>query len=280
MEALEFTGIGLPVLFALFLWWFSTGLVLMLDGLPPSATRWSLGIASAVAVGALGVLHWASQLDSVGAAYAAFVCAIVVWGWQELAFLTGRVTGPRRRGCEPGCGGAAHFMHAVGAILYHEIAILASGLAVALASLGGPNQTATWTFLVLWIMRLSAKLNLFLGVRNTGEELLPERLRYLATYFSHRPMNLLFPVSVTAATVVAVLIVSRALDPAESPAASAGLMLTAALLALGILEHWMMVLPVRVSALWEWAMRTHRRVRGETPVEPLAPLEVAPPRGY
>jgi putative photosynthetic complex assembly protein 2 len=279
MASLSIAELGLPVLFALFLWWFSTGLVLLLDGLPPQATRWTLGIATAVAAAALVGLRWAAQQDTVFAAYAAFVFAIVVWGWQELAFLTGWITGPRRRGCAPGCRGAAHFVHAVEAILYHEIAILGAGMAVALASLGGPNQTGTWTFLVLWTMRISAKLNLFLGVRNTGEEFLPERLRYLRSYFSQRPMNLLFPVSVTVATVAATLIVNRALDPLETPAAAAGMLLAAALLALAIVEHWMMVLPVRVSALWEWALRTHRRARGIEPPAPLGPIEIAPPRG-
>jgi hypothetical protein len=57
-------------------------------------------------------------------------------------------------------------------------------------------------------------------------------------------------------------------------------MLAAALLGLAILEHWMMVLPVRVSALWEWAMRTHRRARGIDPPAPLGPIEIAPPRSY
>jgi putative photosynthetic complex assembly protein 2 len=279
MASLSIAELGLPVLFALFLWWFSTGLVLLLDGLPQQATRWSLGIATAVAAAALVGLHWAAQQDTVVAAYAAFVFAIVVWGWQELAFLTGWITGPRRRGCAPGCRGAAHFVHAVAAILYHEIAILGAGLAIALASVGGANQTGTWTFLVLWTMRISAKLNLFLGVRNTGEEFLPERLRYLRSYFSQRPMNLLFPVSVTVATVAATLMVNRALDPLETPAAAAGMLLAAALLALAIVEHWMMVLPVRVSALWEWALRTHRRARGIEPPAPLGPIEIAPPRG-
>ena len=36
-----------------------------------------------------------------------------------------------------------------------------------------PNQVATWTFALLWVMRLSAKFNLFLGVRNRGEEFGP-----------------------------------------------------------------------------------------------------------
>ncbi len=33
---------------------------------------------------------------------------------------------------------------------------------------------------MLWAMRQSAKLNLFLGVRNLSDELLPPHLRYLA----------------------------------------------------------------------------------------------------
>ncbi len=121
------TELGLPVLFALFLWWSSTGLVLMLDGLPQQATRLTLTLASGVALAALAGIAWAARIDTVGAAYAAFIGAIVIWGWQELAFLTGRVTGPRKRGCAPGCSGVAHFFHAVAAILWHEIALLLLG---------------------------------------------------------------------------------------------------------------------------------------------------------
>lgn len=251
------TELGLPVLFALFLWWSSTGLVLLLDGLPKQATSLALTLASGVALAALAGIAWAARIDTVGAAYAAFIGAIVIWGWQELAFLTGRVTGPRKRGCAPGCRGIAHFFHAVAAILWHEVGLLLSGLAIVAVSWNLPNQAGVWTFLVLWVMRISAKLNLFLGVRNTGEEMLPPHLDYLRSYFSHRPMNLLFPVSVTAATVVVTLIVARALDDHETPATSAGLMLAAALLGLAIVEHWVMVLPVRASALWDWAMRGH-----------------------
>jgi putative photosynthetic complex assembly protein 2 len=271
------TELAFPVLFALFLWWFSTGVVLMLDGLPRAATRVSLAIASLAALAALWSLAHVAELETVGAAYAGFVLAIVIWGWQELAFLTGWITGPRRHGCLPGCRGTRHFMHAVQAILYHEITILVALLAVVAVSWEAPNQTGTWTFLVLWAMRISAKLNLFLGVRNTGEEMLPDRLAYLRSFFARRPMNLLFPISVTAATIIATLLVLRAIDPHETPAVSAGLLLASSLLALAILEHWLMVLPVRVSALWDWAMRTHRR--GPTDagdVDPLARLDVAP----
>ena len=45
----------------------------------------------------------------------------------------------------------------------------------------GANQVGLWTFVILWAMRQSAKLNVFLGVRNLSEEFLPEHLRYLET---------------------------------------------------------------------------------------------------
>jgi putative photosynthetic complex assembly protein 2 len=250
--------IGLPVLFALFLWWFSTGLVLLLDGLPRAGTRRSLAIATLVAIGALVGLARTAQDDSVAGAYAAFVCALLVWAWQELSFLTGAVTGPRKHASSAAFGDLRHLVHAVQAILYHELAIAASGLLILALTWDAPNQVGTWTFLVLWVMRISAKLNLFLGVRNSGAEFLPAHLAYLTGYFRTRPMNMLFPVSVTAATVAATLLVQAALAPQSTPAATAGLMLVAALLGLASLEHWMMVLPVRVSALWEWALRAHR----------------------
>ena len=36
------TTIGLPILFALFVWWFSTGIVLYIVGLPKWTIRWSV----------------------------------------------------------------------------------------------------------------------------------------------------------------------------------------------------------------------------------------------
>ena len=42
---------------------------------------------------------------SVAGAYCAFTCALLVWGWQEIAFLLGCVTGPRRSACPHGATG-------------------------------------------------------------------------------------------------------------------------------------------------------------------------------
>jgi putative photosynthetic complex assembly protein 2 len=255
---------GLPLAYAVFVWWFTTGLILWLDGLPQRTHSRSLMVASLVLVLALGALAHGRRDTSVAGAYCAFSCAIVVWGWVEMTFLMGYVTGSRTEPCPAGARGWRRFVCATQAIMHHEMLIAACALAVALATLDGDNQTGLRTFLLLWVMRLSAKLNLFLGVRNLSEEFLPVRLRYLATYFARRPMNLLFPFSVTMATLVTAGIGSLALSADVPPGAAAGHALVAVLLGLAVLEHWLMVLPVSATALWKWCLGA-RGASGEKP---------------
>jgi putative photosynthetic complex assembly protein 2 len=260
----------LPLLFAVFVWWFSTGLVLLLDGLPHTTFRWSILISSLLAAGALvGLAHTANQ-SSVAGAFCAFTCALLVWGWHELSFLTGWLTGPRKHASEPGLKGWPRFSQAVAAILWHELAILASGLVIVAITWGAPNQIGTWTFMVLWAMRTSAKLNLFLGVRNLSVEFLPPHLAYMESFFRRRPMNWLLPVSVLGGSAVLALIVVQAVEAGAGSASRAGLTLVATMLAMAIVEHGLLVLPIQSTALWRWAMR-HRQ--GSVPV--LVPNESA-----
>lgn len=247
------TTLLLPAVFAIFIWWFSTGVILLLDNLPRTTFRWSIVLSSLLAGSALlGLAHTAGQTTEAGA-YCAFTCALLVWGWHELTFLTGWLTGPRKIASPAGLTGWPRFSQAVAAILWHEIGILAMGAAIVAITWNAPNQVGTWTFAVLWTMRTSAKLNLFLGVRNLSEEFLPPHLKYLQSFFRRRKMNLLFPLSVTAATAVAAMMVAAAL---RAPAAEAvGLVLVTTMLALAILEHWLLVLPLPSTALWRWAMR-------------------------
>lgn len=257
----------LPIVFAVFIWWFSTGLILWLDGLPRTTFRWSLVLSSVLAIAAFAGLVQASGRSDVASAYCAFTCALLVWGWHELSFLTGWITGPRKTASPPGASEDQRFLHAVQAILWHELGILAVGLSIVGLTWNEPNQVGTWTFLVLWIMRTSSKLNLFLGVRNFSEEFLPPHLAYLQSFFRRRAMNLLFPLSVTAATVVAWRLYAAASE--AGPAAATGLLLVDTMLALAIVEHWLLVLPLPATALWRWAMR-----RNEAKVPPATADEV------
>jgi putative photosynthetic complex assembly protein 2 len=246
---------ALGALFAIFIWWFSTGLVLLLDRLPDGALRWGHWLSTALALAAFVALAKTAGTLSVAHAYCAFTSALLLWGWHELSFLSGWVTGPRKTALRAGTGGWPRFTQAVGAILWHELAIAAVGIALIAATWGEPNQTGTLTFVVLWVMRTSAKLNLFLGVRNWSEEFLPPQLAYLRSFFRRRAMNPLLPLSVLLAGAVLWRWLLQAADPATGAAEGVGTMLVATMLALAIVEHLMLVMPFDATALWRWALR-------------------------
>lgn len=245
------TTFGIPILLALFVWWFSTGIVLYVVGMPRRSLGWTIGGAGLLFVAAIWVL--AETRDDPGAVgtYAAFTAAIVAWGFVEVLFLTGLVTGPRRSPSPPGARGWQRVRFAVEAILYHELLLLAVGVTIGIATWGGDNRIAVWTYAVLWIMRLSAKLNLFLGVPVLNDGLLPDAVGYIKTYFRRRPASPLFPISV-AATSAALVILAR--DAVVDQ--SIGLTLLATLLALALLEHVFMVLPLPLEAAWGWGMKS------------------------
>ncbi|MDP3897679.1 MAG: putative photosynthetic complex assembly protein PuhE [Mesorhizobium sp.] len=249
-----------PILFALFVWWFSTGAIIYLDGLPRRTFKWSMLGATALFGGALYGL-WASRGDTtVNGAYIAFASALIAWGWHEISFYMGYVTGPRRHACEEGCDGIAHFGHALMVSLWHELAIVVSFGVVLWLTWDGANQIGRWTFVILWWMHESARINVFLGVRNVNEHFLPPHLAYLKSFLKQRPMNLLFPVSVTVSTIIcAVLATEAAL--ADNPFDQAGYTFLATMMALAILEHWFLVLPVPAEAMWNWSMKSREAPR-------------------
>ena len=255
------TELGTPAAYALLLWWFTTGLILFLDGRPQTTFRLSMAVATAILLPTLYVLRSSAADLSVGGAYVAFSCAVLVWGWLEMSFLMGFITGPRTYACVERCVGWRHFVHAAQAIAYNEIATLLGATGVLLATWGKPNRVALWTFTVLWVMRLSAKLNLFLGVPNVGDKFLPAHLQYLKSFFRKRSMNLLFPLSVSVSTVVLVFLAQKYKAAADA-AHGVSYALVSSLLALAVLEHWFMVLPLPSERLWNWALGGRRALAG------------------
>ncbi len=247
---------ALPALYAVFVWWFATGLILHLDGLRPETFRWSLGGATVVLAAACWGLAASAADPSPGGAFLAFTCALLAWGWVELSFLTGWLTGPRKAPLEPGSSGWPRFLAALGAVLWHELAILAGAALVAALTWGGPNQIGAGTFLVLAAMRLSAKLNVFLGVRNLAESFLPDHLSHLRSFFRRRRANALFPFSVAGSTLACALLFGEAFALGADPFRAVGFTLLGTLMALAVLEHWFMVLPLPSEALWRWALRS------------------------
>ena len=247
---------AVPPIYAAFVWWFSTGAVLLLVG---RSDR--LGILRAVSVtgliaGSLLGLALTANETTVGAAYTAFTCTILLWGAQEIAFLGGWLTGPRPEACPVGVAGWHRLGFALQAILYHELALLLSGFIVLALTSGGLNSVGLWTFAALWVLRQSAKINLFLGVPVTNDELMPDGVKFLKSYFARKSVGAFFPISVTLATAALVIMIQRIVEVAVTPFDIVSLTLVSTLFALGVVEHWFMLLPLPVITLWGWGTRS------------------------
>ncbi len=244
------------ILYATFLWWFSTGIIFYLNARSPQTFRLSMLAGTGLLLAALYGIWFSAALESIAGVFIAFTCGLVIWGWHTMSYYMGIITGPRRLACPPDCQGGQRFLHALATSLYHELAIIATVILIAWLIRGQPNPIGLWTFILLWAMHVSAKLNVFLGVRNLNVEFIPQRLAYLTTYFRARPMNLLFPFSVTAGTLITILLIQQANAAAAGSASAVGLILLASLAALAVIEHWFMMLPIRAEALWRWSLKT------------------------
>ena len=252
---------ALPAVYALFIWWFSTGVIMYLDGLPQKTFKWSILGATVLMVFSLWGVYASRNDASVAGAYCAFSCGLLAWGWQEISFYMGYVTGTRKQPCPEGCSGWKHFGHAIQTSLWHELAIIAMGIVIVALTWGSKNQIGMWTFMVLWWMHQSAKLNVFLGVRNLNEEFLPEHLQFLKSFLTKKPMNLLFPLSITISTVILVKLVQAAVHAHGSRFDAAGFCFLAMLMGLAIVEHWLLMLPLPAAALWGWSLKSRKAAK-------------------
>jgi putative photosynthetic complex assembly protein 2 len=244
-------------LVTLFLWWFSTGAILWrvrhADRAGGSAHVVSVFLGLPLLV--LGIWGLGVSLDesTPNGTYVAFLCALAVWGWIELAFLSGVITGPNADPCPPFARGWDRFRRATLTILWHEALLIAALALLAYAAWHAANPFGLYTFAVLFFARASAKLNLFLGVPRINVEFLPRPLAHLSSHFRHARMNWLFPISVTTLTFATACWLERAIA-APTDATLVGHVLLAVLTALALLEHWFMVLPLPDQKLWRWML--------------------------
>ena len=246
-------AIASPLLFAAFIWWFSTGAILWLDRRPRETFGWSLAAATIIAFGAILALVFTADVESTASAYIAFSAAIAIWGWHEMSFLMGFVTGPRRQPLPAGATGWRRFSLATATIIHHELALALTAVALVGLTWGQPNQIGTITFLVLWALRLSAKFNLFLGAPYRAEEMLPPHLTHLKSYFRNRRMNALFPLSIASGVGLAWMLGALAFATDATTFTQTGFSLVLALTVLGVIEHVFLFVPPPNAVLWGWA---------------------------
>ncbi len=262
----------LPAALTMFIWWFSTGVVLILVRRRPGSHVLSLTLGMLVVGCAFGAIEHSLTHSGIEGVWTGFVAAVLVWGWLEMGYLMGVLTGPVKTACPEDMAGWARFVRAINVGLYQEILVIFIGVLLVALAAGSVNPVAGWTFATLWLMRWSAKLNLFLGVPNVDSDLAPKRLRYTVSYMRKAPMNWLFPLSVTVGTAMAVFHAASALSQQPAPAGFTGSVVLATLTALGVIEHWFLVLPIRDSALWRWFLPAAELPAREADPEPTGGL--------
>ena len=255
---------------ALFAWWFSTGAILLAvrrseaaGGAAPG--RLALAALPLLPLGLWGLHATMDRTDPAGA-YLAFASALAVWGWIELAFLTGAVTGPNDRPCPPRVPEWERFIRGWGTLAYHEMLLTAALLAVLIAGWGAENPAGVWTYAVLYGARVSAKLNLYLGVPHMTLEFTPRALSHMPSHFRTGRMSALFPVSITLLTLAAACWIERGMA-AGTPGEAVAFALLAAITALALIEHWFLVLPVPDAELWRWMLPDRPAPRAPNAVE-------------
>ncbi len=244
-----------PLIFAALAWWLSTGAILWLIGLPRATFKWTALAATALLAAATFLVVGLRDVTSVAGAYAGFASGLMLWAWHEVMFLTGFITGTRQAPCSEGLRPMARFGEGLRVVLHHELAIVAHAVILAGLSWGAANQFALWTFLILWAMRISAKLVIFSGAPNIVDKFLPVHLDYLKSYFNRAAPGRIFAVAIIAITSLSVVLALHAFGHAPGSYESAGLLLLTTIVLLALIEHWALVLPVPDPSLWEWALK-------------------------
>ena len=242
-------------LIAIFVWWCSTGAILVAVRRAERLGTHGMTTFMGLPLLALGIWAVAASLDdlSVAGTYVGFVGALAIWGWIELAFLTGVITGPVKDICPPGLSGRDRFFRAFQTVAYHELALTLGLWGLVVASDGAANQIAIATYLVLFIARILAKLNLYFGVPRINLEFVPDRLAHLKSYFRRGQVTLAFPIAITILTALLAVCAER-LWTANSDVTVVGFALLTATAGLALLEHWLMVVPLPDAKLWRWML--------------------------
>jgi putative photosynthetic complex assembly protein 2 len=237
----------LAIAYVVVLWGLSTALIFYLDSLPTRTFRWSMSAATLVLLACLAAI-WQFRNDTgPSAVLISFAAGLLAWGWTEMSLYMGYITGPRKQRCAKDCSGLKHFGHAVGANLWHELVVI--GLAALIWLIG--NETALWCFVMLWLMHLSARLNVFLGVRNVSEEFVPAHMDILKGFLRRRNMNALYPFS---CAILLGLVVYLILLPQ-----SLTITMAATLATIGLLEHILLMLPFSIERMWHWSLTEKAR---------------------
>ena len=243
------------------LWWVMTGLALICVHQPAASRKLIFSVSSIVMLFALMGVEINAATHTLLATVIGFAMALVIWAWLELSYLMGYITGPVKHSAPNPMGHSERFTHALGTTIYHELLVVGVVGLVCVLGAGLPNPTIQNTLAVLWLMRWSTKLNLFLGVKHFNSQWLPENMRYITSYLS-AGRNSWFSVFSTILAAFCTYLLFFWGQMATDPVAALSLFLIAWLASLAVLEHVFLMMPMGETALWRWAEVNLRKSSG------------------
>ena len=259
----------LPILIAVFAWWVSTGILIWLVGRSERVRLAAAIVLSSLMIGSTFAVVELRETTSMLGVYAGFLVGILLWAWHEAMLLFGYISGPRRSNCPTGLDGWQRFKVSAQTVIHHEILIaLHAGLIIWL-SFNGTNQVAAATFVLLWGMRISAKMLIFFGAPNASHHFLPMHLKYLSTYFNTRQRTRLFPLFLVLTSAVACFLLFNGLFQQAASLEAVSNMLLGTLALLAVFEHIALILPIPDQRLWAWAVRNKETVKTDQHKETL-----------
>jgi putative photosynthetic complex assembly protein 2 len=175
--------IVVAVIFAIVLWWVSTGAIIVMYRKDAWTYDATVGAYSVVAAMSMVFLVLLRQNTELWAVYASFSAGTLVWGWNLACYYTGFITGPKEPQNDGNLTDAERFRHAMIRSAYHEgLSVLLVACSAGLAW-GAANIAGFGCIILFYTLHMLAKLSIYFGVANFTGTWLPAHLQYITAYF-------------------------------------------------------------------------------------------------
>lgn len=241
--------IAAGALYSIVFWWLSTAAIIYFN-FQPDYRATVFGVALALMLAAIYALYAHRQSETIMSAFVTFTAGSIIWAFVEVSFYTGYIVGPQVRPIFTVGPSVIGFFQAIHRSLYHEALVLGLVALALLLSIGAKNKFGVYAFLMYWFMHQSAKLNIFLGVANTGREFVPDTVADMTQYMTIAHMNWLFPFSITFCTLLVAKLLRKTGEATEPAWRRVGFSIIGTMALMALLEHWLLVLPLNQS-LWD-----------------------------
>ena len=131
--------VALAAIAAVAVWWLATVLALYRLRQHPATFPATLAASTLISIVSVWLIVASAGSASILGALAAFVGAVGVWSWHEIAYLTGYVSGPVPEACPADAGLGERLRRGINACLYHELAIVVTAVMLMVTLAGSAN---------------------------------------------------------------------------------------------------------------------------------------------